>query len=486
MSGKSFYILAISFFIGVAISSLAERGGVVTWFLFGVGVSLYLYSLINKASVLLCIAFLMCVAGFVRMEISKSGEHILDSYIGRKIELVGNICEAPGTKETSLRFCFEPKGGGDRMLVVSDPYPEFMYGDELRIWGKLELPKNFESYEGGPEFDYISYLAKDGVRYVIYRPRIEKIGKGGNFIKKTLIAWKKSFVERIESLFSEPESSLLSGILIGEKGSLPKDVVDDFKVSGLQHILVLSGYNVTIVAESFMKAFSFMPLGLGRSFGAVSIVFFALFTGASATTIRASIMAIIVLLSRSTARIYDISRALVMAAFFMVLHNPMILMFDVSFQLSFIATLGLIYVAPLINDRLGWVTEKMNMREILSSSIGTQILVVPFLMHVMGSVSLISLITNLFVLPTIPFSMLFGFIAVSTSLLSDSLATMLSWIAQLPLTYILLVANVSAKIPFASINITMSAFALIVSYIFIIWLLVIAWKKKNSSPQSPN
>jgi competence protein ComEC len=167
-------------------------------------------------------------------------------------------------------------------------------------------------------------------------------------------------------------------------------VTEDFKVSGLQHILVLSGYNVTIVAESFMKMFSFMPLALGRSFGAASILFFALFTGASATTVRASIMALIVLLSRSTARTYDISRALVIAALCMVVHNPMILMFDVSFELSFIATLGLIYVAPLMHDKLGWVTEKMNVREILSSSIGTQVFVVPFLMHVMGSVSLIA------------------------------------------------------------------------------------------------
>ena len=482
MSGKSFYVLAISFFAGVAISSLSNSS-----------IPLIV------ACVMLCICLrwvgtyvyiggaILCVCGFMRMEIAQSDNHPLDVYVGKKIELQGIICDAPQLKETSSRLCFDPDDEEDKVLVVTNRYPEFQYGDAIAIEGKLELPENFESYEGGPEFDYVSYLAKDGVRYVVYRPHIERTGEGkGGDIKKKLIEWKEFFVEKIESYFTEPESSLLSGILIGEKGSLPKDVIDDFKISGLQHILVLSGYNVTIIAESFMKMFSFLPLALGRGFGAVSIVFFALFTGASATTIRASIMALIVLLSRSTARTYDISRALVLAAFFMVLHNPMILMFDVSFQLSFIATLGLIYVAPLISDRLWWVTEKMNIREILSSSIGTQILVVPFLMHVMGSVSLISLVTNLFVLPTIPFSMLVGFLTVTSGLLSEYAATALSWIAQIPLTYILFVADLSAKIPFASLNITMSAFALIVSYTVIIWLLTIAWKKKNSSLQSPN
>lgn len=485
MSGRYFYSLTISLFVGVSCASL----GYETSFLWLVGFLSLVYIIVWKRGLFLLtlLSILFCVAGMLRMEMSRGNHYPLDSSIDEKIELSGVICDDPQPKETSQRFCLEVEDASQKILVVSERYPEFSYGDELRIKGKLELPENFESYEGGPEFDYISYLAKDGLRYVMYRPDIEKIGEGkGSRVMEFFISSKASFVRRIEEFFVEPQSSLLSGILIGEKGSLPKDVIDDFKISGLQHILVLSGYNVTIVAESFMKMFSFMPVALGRGFGAVSIIFFALFTGASATTIRASIMALIVLLSRSTARTYDISRALVVAAFFMVLHNPMILMFDVSFQLSFIATLGLIYVAPLVNDRLGWVTEKLNMREILSSSIGTQVLVVPFLMHIMGSVSLISLVTNLFVLPTIPFSMLAGFVTVATSLISDTTATIISWIAQVPLSYILFIADLSAKIPFASLNITMSTFMLIISYAFIILLLTIAWKKKNLSLPSPN
>lgn len=428
-----------------------------------------------------------CLLGFVRMELAKAGEHLLDIHIGEKVEFQGVVCDAPSVKETSLRSCFEPDGSPDRVLVVSGRYPEFAYGDRLSISGKLELPKDFDSYEGGPRFDYVSYLAKDDIRYVMYRPKIEKLAEGrGSLVKSLLVSWKGAFVEKIEGTFTEPQSSLLGGILIGEKGSLPKDVTEDFKASGLQHILVLSGYNVTIVAESFMKMFSFLPLALGRCLGAASILFFALFTGAAATTVRASIMALVVLLSRSTARRYDVSRALALAAFAMVLHDPMILSSDVSFQLSFIATLGLVYVAPLVHDRLGWVTERMNIREIVASSIGTQVLIAPFLMHVMGSVSLVSLVSNIFVLPVIPLSMLSGFIAVASGVVSDSAAVVLSWIAQVPLTYIIFVADTSAKIPFASVNMTMSAFALVVSYIIIIFFLSIAWKRRNSFPRSPN
>ena len=484
MSSKSFYIPIVSFFVGVAISSFGD--GLIKLLVYSI--FLIAYCVWCEARFFVCaFAIAFCLFGFVRMELAGSDEHPFDVHVGEEVGSQGIVCDAPVAKETSLRFCFEPDGSTDRAIVVSDRYPEFSYGDKLRIAGRLELPKNFEAYEGGPEFDYVSYLAKDGIRYVMYRPKIEKLAEGrGSLVKSLLVSWRGSFVARIEYLFAEPQSSLLSGILIGERGSLPKDVTEDFKISGLQHILVLSGYNVTIVAESFIKTFSFLPLALGRSFGAAAILFFALFTGGSATTIRASIMALIVLLSRSTARVYDISRALSLAAFLMVLHDPMILISDVSFQLSFIATLGLIYVAPLAHDKLGWVTERMNVREIISSSIGAQALVAPFLMHVMGSVSLISLVSNIFVLPVIPFSMLSGFIAVAGSLVSDPIARVVSWVAQVPLTYILFVADISAKIPFASLNVTMSASALIVTYVLIVWFLSIAWKKRDSSPPSPN
>src|SRR5690606_38185089 len=133
--------------------------------------------------------------------------------------------------------------------------------------------------------------------------------------------------------------------------------------------------------ENLVKAFSFLPRSLGLASGAGSIVLFAIMTGASATTIRASIMALVVILARGAGRRYDVTRALTFAAVLMVAENPRILAFDIGFQLSFLATLALIFVSPLVSDRLSFVSERFQLREILSTSISTQLFTAPFILY---------------------------------------------------------------------------------------------------------
>ncbi len=424
--------------------------------------------------------------GGVRMHVALMGDHALDPYVGEKVELSGFVCAEPQQKDITQNICFKSEAE-DRMLITSQKYPAYSYGEEIFVSGILMLPKNFETYPGGPEFDYVSYLAKDGIRYVMMRPQIESRGMdGGNFIIRALLSIKSAFVRRIELLYSEPESSLLGGILLGDRQSISKDITEEFKSAGLIHILVLSGYNVTIVAESLMRAFSFLPTVFGRSFGAISIVLFALMTGASATTVRASIMALIVILSKSVSRRYDAARALTLAAFCMVLENPRILVFDVSFELSFLATLALIYVSPLVTERLGFVTERWNFREVLSTTIATQVFVAPFLLYSMGQLSVISLISNLFVLPAIPSVMMLGFVSVSLSFVSTFIAMLPAWTTTFILTYVLEAASFFGNMPFAAIQIKASAFTLAFIYILYAILLIFAWRRRNYSPHSPN
>ncbi len=249
---------------------------------------------------------------------------------------------------------------------------------------------------------------------------------------------------------------------------------------------MLSGSNVTVVAEGLMKAFAFMPAALSRVFGAGSIVLFALMTGASATTVRATIMALIVILAKSSARRYDVTRALVLAAFGMTLENPSILAFDASFQLSFLATLALIYVAPIVQEKLSWVTDRCKLREMLATTIGTQILTTPLILHMAGKLSIVSLPPNLLVLPFVPLSMLGGFVAVMVGFVSQTLALPFAWATSLILSYIIEVTAFFGGLPFAAIEMRMSAFALTVSYGAIVWYLITYWRRKNSLKQSPN
>ena len=133
----------------------------------------------------------------------------------------------------------------------------------------------------------------------------------------------------------EPHSAFLGGITIGAREGLPESLQEKFRTTGVAHIVALSGYNITIVAETIMLFLSFLPQYLAIGGGVIGVILFAIMTGASATVLRASIMALLALTARATGRIYTVSWALFLVGFFMVLQNPKILRFDTSFQLSF-------------------------------------------------------------------------------------------------------------------------------------------------------
>jgi competence protein ComEC len=491
MKSPAFYALFLSFFAGVFAFSFSHTFVMLaTTLLFFVALPLSILKFspetkLRTLVLIFCGAIFLFSLGAARIGLSGASTHPLDSFVGMKSTVSGFVCAEPRPKDVTQSFCFAPVDSDDKVLVTAGKYPQYSYGDELSVTGKIAYPENFEVYEGGPEFDYVSYLAKDGIRYAMFRPQIEKTGEdAGNPVIAALVRIKSAFISQMRDLFPEPESSLLGGLLLGDRQSLPKDVTEEFKRAGLVHVLVLSGYNVTIVAESLMKAFSYFPRSVGRFLGAGSIVLFALMTGAGATTVRASIMALIVILARSTARRYDVSRALIIAAFFMVLHNPRILAFDVSFQLSFLATLAIIYVSPLVAERLVFVTEKWNLREILSTTVATQVFVMPYLLYAMGQLSIISFVSNLFVLPAVPYAMFFGFISTMASFFLGPLVSPLAWAASAILSYIVYAASLFAAFPFASIEIQMSLVGLICIYALFAAVLIRSWRRINCSPRS--
>jgi competence protein ComEC len=492
MAGKSFYTFALAFFAGVFLCSLVH----VHWAIFcAAAVGVAVARLCGVRGIVLGAAIAVCV-GAGRAELSRVGAHPLDAFVGgpssgkssEKAVLSGFVCDEPQVKDLSQKFCFssdEPDDNGDRVMVTAARYPARRYGDALRLTGKLEFPQNFAATDGGPDFDYVSYLAKDGFRYVMTRPSIQSTGeRKGNIIIAALYRLKGAFVNEMRDLFPEPESSLLAGVLLGDKSSLPQDISDEFRNAGLVHILVLSGSNVTIVAEGLMKAFSFLPRALGQGLGALSIVLFALMTGAGATTVRASIMALTAIVARSSARRYDVTRALTVAAFGMVLQNPRILVFDASFQLSLLSTLALIYVAPIVEDRLSFLTERFGLREMVATTLGTQLFTTPLTLYMMGRLSVIALIPNLLVLPFVPMSMLGGFVAVVLGFVLRFAALPVAWATTIILSYMLKTTAFFGDLPFAAVHMRTSAIALVLSYTAIVAFLIRSWRRKNSPPPS--
>lgn len=325
--------------------------------------------------------------------------------INKKIEGSGVVTVEPDKRENSQRIVV-----GNKILFTISPYINVSFGDKIEFSGVLKVPENFKT-DAGVEFDYVHFLAKDGIYYEMYFPKIEVVShRNGNEVIGFLLSLKHSLLEHLATIIPEPELSLLGGLLLGVKQSLGKGLLDDFKKTGVIHMVVISGYNISIVAEAIMRSFSFLPTAFRFLFSSCGIILFVLMTGASGASVRAGIMVLIVLLGKILGRTYSPIRALLFAATCMVIHNPMILLYDPSFQLSFLATLGLLLVSPLLLPYLMIVPERFGLREMVSATVSIQVFLLPYLLYLSGSLSVVSLPVNLLVLFLIPVTMLVGFI----------------------------------------------------------------------------
>ncbi|OHA27118.1 MAG: hypothetical protein A3D52_02300 [Candidatus Taylorbacteria bacterium RIFCSPHIGHO2_02_FULL_44_36] len=408
----------------------------------------------------------------------------LEEKVDQTVLLEGIISVEPDERENNTKLTIDIEedrsaSSAGKILVTVAPYPKFSYGDKVKLRGILEKPKNFNEPDDLRQFDYISYLAKDGIGYVMFQPAIILVSKNnGNSVKRVLFNFKNSFLENVGAMIPEPAGALSGGLVVGAKRSLGTEWLEKFRVVGVIHIVVLSGYNITIVAEFIMRLLAFLPRFARFSFGGLAIIFFAIMTGGSATVVRASLMAILVIVARATGRLYDITRALLLAGFLMILHNPKILVFDTSFQLSFLSTLGLIYLSPTIEKRLGFITEKLQLRQIAAATIATQIFVLPLLLYQMGQLSLVALPANLLILPTIPWTMLFGFLAGAIGFVSQIIALPFAFIAYILLTFQLKIVAFFATLSFASISIPyFPAWALFFCYAVFAFLKILSKRK---------
>jgi competence protein ComEC len=484
-------VYVISFLCGIAVQSVIPLNayGICSCTLVSL-VSFFIF-LFHRSDVfgLFVVCLLLFSLGVLRAELAfLSDAEKRNAYPIGNIITTAIVVDEPDERERSTRLTVklgmqDGTWSDAKVLVVLDRYPAFSYGDVVRLSGKLSRPENFS--EHGRLVNYIRYLEKDGVFYEMVFPRIKLISSGnGNPVQALLYFAKHSFIQETEKLISEPGSSLLGGLVVGAKHALGADLTEQFRRTGLVHVVVLSGYNVTIVAETIMRVLSFLPQVVSLSLGALSIVLFALMTGGSATVVRASIMALLVLLARATGRRSDIMRALMLAALLMVLVNPRILIFDPSFQLSFLASLGLIELAPRIERFLRFVPTHLQLREVAVATISTQLFVLPLLLYSTGQFSLVALPANLLVLVTIPLTMLLGFLTGMIAFLSSALALPFAVITDLLLSYQLMVVSYLSRLPFSAIEVPPFSVWVVAGVYGCFTILLVRWRYGNVTRQA--
>jgi competence protein ComEC len=419
--------------------------------------------------IIICLLFLLVAGARYLFIIPVPLQGYLD-VVGQKVEFSGDVIDIPDVRTGNQRLIVNPRGVNTNILVVAPNDINIEYGDKIRVQGVLDSPENFIT-NTGKEFNYKRYLANRDIYFIVQYAQIEVISHdNGSVIKKYLFRLRNSFTKNINRAIRTPESDLAGGLLLGSKGNFNNDTRNEFVTTGTIHIIALSGYNVTIVATSVMKLFNiFLSKTVSAGFGIFTIILFVLMSGAGASAVRAGIMACIALLGRIHGREYDAGRALVVAGLVMFAYDPRVIT-DISFQLSFIATFGILYITPWVGSWVLWLPARFGIREIAATTIAAEIAVLPLLLYSTGVLSFVSFPANVLILPFIPITMFLAFIVGILGFISFSISILFGYIAYAPLAYILKIIHAFASLPFASVVVhSFSIYIVVLLYAIIVY-----------------
>jgi len=405
-----------------------------------------------------------------------------------KVDFSGEveIAKEPEITGRNQKIIVLERGEAARKFLVNSPiYPEFHYGDKIRLDCVLEIPKSFSpAPDNENTFDYKMYLAKDGIFYICQKPKIEFVSAGGSGIYKAILNIKNKFEESIEKFTPSPESGLLIGLLLGGDDKLSKEVQNNFSQTGMTHIVAVSGYNVTIVAEYLMILGIFLGLWRRQAFwfAVVGIGLFVFMTGFPSSAVRAGIMGTLLLWAMKNGRLANSQNAIIFSAAVMLLINPLLLKWDIGFQLSFLATMGIIFLYPFLEKRLVLKNKTFGIWEILLLTLSAQSFVLPIIIYNFGRLSIISPLANILVLPIIPATMLLGFVSSFLGIFSNFLGTIFAWLAYLPLRYEVEIINYLAHLPLASVEIKHFSWIAVLFWYIILGGALVYLRKKQKCP----
>ncbi len=346
----------------------------------------------------------------------------------------------------------------ERVLVIADHGTDYRYGDTLILDGPVQAPKNSET------FDYATYLKKQGIRSIFSFPTITEEAKltlnflerGNVRLHRGLQSIKASFESALVATIPEPEAAYIQGVLLGSRSSIPEHLQDAFATTGTSHILAISGYNITVVAEAVLAIlFFWFRRRKALWIATAAIILFTILTGASASVVRAAVMGLLVLFASGYGRLYDARHSIILAGAVMVFFNPFLMVFDVGFQLSFLAVIGLIYLYPILQRQFQNIHPAMGLKELFLMTLAAKIMVAPLLIGYFHSFSLISLVVNILILPLVPVVMFFGFFTGLIGIFVVPLGKILGFIVWALAHYQLWIVERFAEFPFASVSISL-------------------------------
>lgn len=403
--------------------------------------------------VLVAVLGLAALAGAVRYLQSFPNTHpnFVGQLFNQTVELTGVIVREPDVRDSRTNLTIKPRNYEGNILLNVSRYPEYHYGDELKISGKVEAPFVNE------EFSYKDYLSRFDTYAVMRFPKVETLALNqGNIVIAQLLKLKAKFLAVLAKALPEPHNALAGGIILGLKRNLPDDLKAAMVAAGITHIIVVSGYNISIVTKNILAGRHILGRKLAFLMAFAALLALVILTGAEASVIRAAIMGGLFIVAMNVGRIYQADKILILAGAAMVFINPKILHFDIGFQLSFAATLGLIFLSPIFEMWLARMPNFLWMRTNLAATTAALIFTWPLISFYFDRFSLVAIVVNVLVVWIIPYAMFFAFVAGLLGWLFAPAAQMTASLLWVCLEYVIRIAETFARIPFADVSLHLS------------------------------
>ena len=466
-------------------------------FLFSIIILLMLISIISfvkqwntTTALLFLIIFLIGIFNYNLNSNPAGANHIAYFVEDKKLTIVCTVLDKeyyPNQEKISFKVEANQIERGDysirtQGLILVNTYLgdcPYEYGDVLEIKGKLEKPEGPKNFG---EFDYELYLAREKVfTYLnIWQEKdIRKIGENdSNFLVSFSLSARDKINEITKKTLPPPYNFLLVGMLLGEKEFIPPHLREIFSEAGIMHILAVSGLHVGIIAMALLAFLSILriPKKLKLLILVLILIMYASITGFRPSVLRATIMFILLIGGKLINRNRNLNISLFLAAFLILLSNPLIL-FDAGFLLSFIVTFFIINLAPILQGLFSKIV--VWIKNPLAVSTAAWIGIFPLSAYFFTKVSIISIVSNIFIIPLTGIAVILGFLTFFVGLASIFLAGIIANINYLVLNLITLIAKSFSSLPFAFIYVAQPSIMVIILYYLMVFFIIEIFYKKT-------
>lgn len=310
---------------------------------------------------------------------------------GQQLSITTRITDVPQVQGSRQQFRIKIDRG-ERITITTGLFPRYSYGDRITIKGKVKT-----NIYKGHEFFTMNY------------PTLQAVNNDQNFITRAANQIRRKTDIIFQKSLPPASAGLLSGIVFGGNQGLPKDFMDALRTGGVVHVIAASGMNVTFVAGALIGILgAFLKRRLALTIAILGIVFYAFLSGFEPSIVRAAIMACFAFSAALLGRQNFALTSVFITAGLMLFYAPDLL-FDVGFQLSFLATLGILLIKPILDGGLGRLGKLGGLgSENITTTIAAQIATLPILLSVFGSFGMLSILVNALVLWTVPVLMAIG------------------------------------------------------------------------------